>query len=203
MCVGAMSLMLMMLSASCGGNSAQDFVSPTPPPTPPPLDAFFQASGTSATPNLVRLVGTDLGAGRVRLDVVIDGPTINTDLYGFAFDLVLGDSSVARGPSSAVIGDALSTVGCQGSRAFANSSGDRIVVGVSKLGSCPGNGVSAGEFVIVSVTVLVLKTGLCSITLEGSPTSPQYPGNDPSAIDSTGSRIDTIVFDPAAASVGA
>jgi hypothetical protein len=194
---------VLALLGSCG-SSAPDFVSPTPPPTPPPLVPFFQTSGTSPGPNQVRLTGTPIGSGKIRLDVIVGGPTTSTDIYAFAFDLVLGDRTVANYvASSETFGPALSTSTCSGKSLLVSRSGDRIVIGLSKLGSCPGNGVPAGESVVLSLTLQVFKAGSCSIRFEGSPLNAQNPVTDPSAIDSTSKRIDTIAFDATPAVVGA
>ena len=73
--------------------------------------------------------------------------------------------------------------------------GDRITVGVSKLGGGAGNDVGATEETIVSVTLRVVKQGTTSIEITGS------PPHNPSALDSTGAVINGVNFDAAAAMI--
>jgi hypothetical protein len=79
--------------------------------------------------------------------------------------------------------------------------GDRIVVGVSKTGGGSGNPVAAGETTIVSFLLEVLKEGTTSISFDGSPSNPIYPTAQPAVLDSSGSVIDSMTFDPFDATV--
>ncbi len=162
----------------------------------PGLTASFNGSGTAAAPNLVRLEGSTAG-DTVNVRVVIDGATTNTDLYSFAFDLVLSDGTLAQFVSGTTsFGNALATSGGQTSQVLAVQNGDRITVGVSKLGGGAGNGIAAGERAVVSMDFRLLKIGTGTIRVEGS------PPNAPAALDSTGSVIGTVLFDGATAAIG-
>lgn len=154
------------------------------------IAASFTASGTDSTPGLVRLRGGSTAGDRVTVEVAIGGPTATTDLYSFAFDLVLSDPTVAQYVNgTAVFGSAL-TIGTGQDRAvLVSQSGGRVVVGVSKTGGGPGsgNGVAVTEAVIVSLNFQVLKRGTTRVTFGGSP--------NPAALDSTGAVIGSVGFD--------
>jgi len=89
-------------------------------------------------------------------------------------------------------GPALTTSGGQTLEVLVTQTGDRVVVGVTKLGGGSGNGVTAsGETVIVELAFRLLKVGTTTLTIEGS------PGTDPDALDSAGGDIASVVFDTA------
>jgi hypothetical protein len=158
-----------------------------------PIAAGFTASGTTSSPDLVRMTGSVAG-DQVTLDIVLAGTTTSSDIYSFAFDLVLGDGSVAQYVSNSVsLGDALTLSGGQTGSALASQSGNRIVVGVSKLGGGvgSGNGIGATEDTVVTLRLRLLRRQSTTITF----------GGPPSAIDSQGNVIGTIQFDGAASSV--
>lgn len=191
------ALALLALSGtSCGGGGGDGSVV-NPGPT-----VNFTGSGTPSTQDLVRLVGTSSG-GRVAIQVVLAGPTTSDDISSFAFDVAIGDPSVlAFGDVPAEAGPALATPGCLDPTVLAGQSGDRVVVGVAKLG-CAGNGIPAGEEAIVTLNFQVLKAGTSTLALEGSPATPGSPAGEPTAFDSDTTKIDSIQFDALAATVRA
>lgn len=169
--------------------------------TPSTPSAAFTESGSAAAPDLVRLRKSATTGNRVVLEVALGGPTQSGDIYSFAFDLVLGDPTVAKYVSAtATVGDALTASGGQTLQAEATQSGDRIVVGVTKLGGGAGNGTTAAESVIIRLALQVLKTGRTTVAFGGS-TSPQNPTAVPAAIDSSGGLLASVVFDPTPAVV--
>jgi hypothetical protein len=100
---------------------------------------------------------------------------------------------------SAVPGDALSAFGGTVS-AEASMTGNRVFVGVTKLGTPFGNGVSTPRATIVRLSFRVLKAGSTTLSFDGS-VSPQDPAGIPEALDSTGNVVASIVFDAAPASI--
>jgi hypothetical protein len=162
---------------------------------PAPIVAGFGTSGTASAPDLVRLTGSPSG-DTVVVRVVVGGPTTSSDLYSFAFDLVLGDTSVATYVAgSATFGTALTLSGGQTSSVQATLQGNRVVIGVSKLGGGSGNAVPT-EQTVVSLTFRVLKAGSTTLTFEGAP-----PSGSPACLDSSGAVIPSIVFDAAPATL--
>jgi len=153
--------------------------------------AMFQESGTAPAPDLVRLAGTTAG-DLVVLDVNIGGPTSNDDLFAFAFDIALDDESVVElVQGSAVAGSALKPGGMEQLEVLAAQNGNRITVGVTKLGPTPsGNGIPTGEQTVVTLQLRLLRKGASShLRLVGSYAMP------PAAIDSTGEIIPSVQFD--------
>jgi hypothetical protein len=117
------------------------------------------------------------------------------DVYGFAFDLVLSDPSVAEYvPASVEAGGAFSG----NVIAVAEQNNERIVIGVSQTDQT-GDAIPGPESVVVRLAFRVLETGTTEISFEGSTGS--NPTNDPSAVDSGGTPIGTIVFDAVPATV--
>ncbi len=152
----------------------------------PAILAGFDGSGTPASANQVRLLSSASNGDVVTLEVALGGPTSSTDLYSFAFDLVLSDPTVAQYVSgSAHAGDALQVTGIQSQSALASQVGDRVVVGVSKLGGGPGNGIAGSESVLMTLSFRILRKDVTGISFGGTPT----------AIDSGGSRVGTVAFD--------
>lgn len=185
------ALALVALSgASCGGGGGDGAV------VNPGLTVSFTDSGTPSAPDLVRLVGAPTGQ-RVAIQVVLAGPTTSDDISSFAFDVEIGDATIlAFGDVQAEAGPALATPGCLDPTVLAGQSGNRVVVGVAKLG-CAGNGLPAGEQSIVTLSFRVLKAGTSTLTIEGSPTT------EPTAFDSDTTKIDSIQFDALSATVRA
>ncbi len=151
--------------------------------------ASFATNDAAAAANLVRLLGGAVSGSNITLNVAIGGPTTSSDYYAFAFDIVIGDSTVARYvPGSATAGGFLQG----GLNVNANQVGSRVVVGISKQGAVAGNGTAAAEATVISLTFEVLKVGSTSLTFDGSPSG--NPGgancsaNGPEAIDSTGTN---------------
>jgi len=171
---------------ACGGGGGGD---PTVVATP--IVAAFTGSGTGATPDTVRMTGSVAG-DQVMLNIVLAGVTSSSDIYSFAFDLVLGDGSIAQYvPNSVIFGSALTLSGGQTGSALASQNGNTIVVGVSKLGGGvgSGNGIGATEDTVVTLRLRLLRRQSTTIAF----------GGPPSAIDSQGNVIGTIQFDGAAA----
>lgn len=169
---------------------------------PTGIAAAFSASGTVPAPDEVRLAGGAASGDLVSVDVAVGGPTTSTRLYSFAFDIVIGAPDVLTlVASSAVAGPALSPSGCSGIRALATLQSNRVVVGVTKLGACGGNGTTAAEETVVRLTFRVLRVGITTLTLAGSSGNGGQPGNPPSALDPNGVVIRTIVFDGAPAAI--
>ncbi len=166
-----------------------------------PIVAGFVASGTPAAPKLVRLAGRALDNDTVQVDVVLDGPTASSDIYSFAFDIELSDTTVARYISgSAQFGNALELLAGQGSSVLVSQQGNRVVVGVSKTGGGPGNGFGAEQRLVVRLLFAVTARGSTNLLFRGS-SDPGNPTADPAALDSQGQVIPEIVFDTAAAKI--
>jgi hypothetical protein len=181
-------LALLLSLVACGGSGSDN-----PGEIPDPgVNASFQPSSTAPAVDMVRLVDGAASGDLVTIDVTISGPSISSDIYSFAFDLVMGDTSVARYESgSATAGTALNLQSGQEISVLAAQQGDRVVVGVTKTGGGPGNGIGPSEDAIVSLVFRVLRSGTTSIRIEGSPTEP------PQAFDSGGSAVNSIQFDVA------
>jgi hypothetical protein len=178
------------LTGACGGGG-DDVTSGT-------VQASFRSSNTATTPDQVRLVGGAASEDVVTVRVVLHGPTSTSDLFAFAFDLVVSDAdAVQYVVNSARLGDALA-VGPAGGEVLASQTGNRIVIGATKLGPEPGNGVGDGDHTILTLALRVRTRGDHRITFDGSPAGPQ---TDPVALGSTGEVLPEIVFDPAAATV--
>jgi len=175
---------------SGGGDGGLGIIPDSPSPT-----AQFQSSSTPPAADRVWLVGKESSADLITMSVAIGGATTSTDLYSFAFDLVLGDTSVAQYVSgSADIGSALTFEGGQAYSVLVSQAGDRVIIGVSKTGGGAGNGVSASEAAVVDLTFRVLKEGTTSIVLAGPPGEP-----GPVALDSSGAPIGSVLFDTSSA----
>ena len=166
------------------------------------LGASFTASGTAATPRLIKMVQHSKSGSHVSVDVVMYGPDTTLDLYTFAFDVLIGDPTVARFvPTSEVVGNALVPFAGQSVEAIADlgtlSGGgtdlSRVVVGVSKLGGGPGNGIAGASAVVVRLTFALQKAGSTTLTLGGIPS--------PQVLNSSGAPIGSITYDAAAATV--
>jgi hypothetical protein len=157
------------------------------------LTAEFTESGTQAAEDLVRIVSGGSSGDVVTVEVVC-GETQRTDVYGFAFDLVLSDPSVAEYVvDSAEAGNAFDSM-----VATAQQNGGRIVIGVSQTDQT-GDGVPGPESVLLRLSLRALRAGTTTIRFEGSTGS--NPSSEPSAVDSDGDPIGTVVFDPSPASV--
>lgn len=186
---------VLMLLGCGGGSSSSD------PIQQPAVSAQFTPSGTAAAPNLVRMTQAVVDRDLVRINIVVGGQTSSTDLYSFAFDLVLSDATVASYVAgSAQAGTALQPTGGQSIAVFANPDSarpNRVVVGVSKVGGGAGNGVSASEAIVVSLVFRVLRRDVTSIAFGGSSANPTSPNFEPVALNSSNAVISSIDFDPA------
>ena len=169
----------------CGGGSNSSF------------SAQFTPSATAPALHLIKLVQKSHSGGRVVVQAVIYGPDVSLDMFAFAFDVKIGDPTVLKFVAgSAVAGDALQAFAGQSITTVVGPAiGDQsdIVVGVSKLGGPPGNGVAGASAVIVSMTFQVLKTGTSTLAIAATPT--------PSVIDSALAPIAGMTFDAATGSV--
>ncbi len=192
--LGAASL----LAVGCGGGSSGGGGGTTPDP----IAAAFAGSGTARTANLVRMTGQAATSDRVRVDVVIGGPTTSSDIYSFAFDIIIGNTAIAEYVgASASAGDALTTSGGQSIQTLVSQEGNRVVVGVTKSGGGAGNGIADAEPTVVSLVFRIKAKGVSTLTFDGSPTNPQHISAEPSALDSVGNRIDSITFDGSSARI--
>jgi hypothetical protein len=187
-------LLLLPLAAGCGGGSSGD-------PTQPAFTAQFTPSGTPTAANLVRMTQAVVDRDLVRVNVVIGGPTSSSDIYSFAFDLVLSDPSVAAYVAgTAQAGTALQPTGGQSITVLANpdsSRPNRVVVGVTKVGGGSGNGVGSGEPTVVSLVFRVLRQDATSIAFGGSSVVPTDPKFNPVALNSSNAVISSVQFDAA------
>lgn len=184
-------LLLATLATGCSSGGGADLGV-----LPAGLSASFADSGTAAAPDVVRISGNPTD-DLVNVEVRIGGPTTSADFYSFAFDLMLGDSTVAEYVAgSASAGTALTTDGGQALQVLATRQGDRITIGVTKLGGGTGNAITGtGESTVVELVFRLLRAGTTTLTIEGS------PGTDPAALDSGGNEIDSVTFDPVAATL--
>jgi hypothetical protein len=171
----------------CGGGSNSSFSSQ------------FTASATPPALHLIKLVPKTTSGGRVVVQAVIYGPDVALDMFSFAFDVKIGDSTVLKFVNgSAAAGDALQAfAGQQVEAIVAPAMGDPsdIVVGVSKLGGGAGNGVANASAVIVTLTFQVQKQGTSTLAIAAAPT--------PAVKDSAGATIGALTFDTATGSVTA
>jgi hypothetical protein len=166
--------------------------------------ATFTASTTAPAPDGVRLEGAVVSNNMVTLEVVLDGATTSTDLYAFAFDILLSNPGVINFVAgSAMFGDVLETTGGQGELVLVSLSqlGDRVVVGVSKTGAGAGNGFGAEERFVLSMDFTV-GSGSTTLTFDGSPDPAMgNPTDEPTALDSALVPIGTISFDALSATI--
>jgi hypothetical protein len=177
-----------LLATGCGGDGGGGGT------IPPGLSGTFTASGTSASANQVRLRSGTPSGDLVSIEVAIGGPSVG-GLYAFAFDLVLSDPAVVevQGITVPSSGGALTAAAGQTLHAEAAKAGDRIVVGVTKLGGGAGNAVSAAEAVVATLVLRVLQAGTTTVTFAGSSRPGDPPG--PVALDESGGVIAAVVYD--------
>lgn len=138
--------------------------------SPPGIVAGFTPTSTPATADLVRVASGDASGDVVVVAVSIGGPTTSQDISSFAFDLVLGDPTVAdylENPG-ATAGDALVPSAGQDVEVLAAQIGGRVIVGVSKLPAAPGNGIAAGEAVVVRIPFRLLRRGQTTLRFENA-----------------------------------
>jgi hypothetical protein len=179
----------------CGGNDNAS------------LSGQFTGSATAAgTLHLIKLVPKTASGDFIVVQAVIYGPDVSLDMYAFAFDVKIGDTGVVQYvANSAAAGNALTLFAGQGVQVLAAPDGtdpSHIVVGVSKTGGPPGNGVSGASAVIVELTFRVLKQGTTTLALTGSTAIPTQP---PTVLDSASppQPIAVITFDSANGTVTA
>lgn len=184
---------LVGLGCGCGGGGGGGTIAPG-------LSASFVPSGTAAANDLVRLRAGAAAGDVLDIEVALGGPTTSSDLYSVAFDLVIADPTVVR-LEHATAGGALIVSGGQTRNVQASMSGNHVVVGVSKFGGGAGNGISAGEAVVVTLTVKLLKAGTTTLTFAGPPGG--GPSSGPAALDSAGQVVPSVRFDAISVSVTA
>jgi hypothetical protein len=172
---------------ACGGSDDN------PPPAGGVTASYVSADGAAA-PDLIRLVQQSVSGNTVTLAVTIGGTTTSSDYYAFAFDILIGDTTVASflgGSATAgpFLGAPLTTI--------ASASGSRVVVGISRQGAVAGVGSANPETTVLSLTFAVLKAGSTTLTFTGSPGNPALAGCSPSgaeAVNSAGTCITSEVF---------
>src|SRR5258705_12250274 len=119
-------------------------------------------------------------------------------MYAFAFDVKIGDTSIVQYvPGSAVLGNALVAGAGQGVQKIVGpdpSDPSHIVVGVTKTGGPPGNGISGASAVVIELAFQALKPGVTTLALSGSAAAPSQP---PEVLDSSSppAPIGAITFD--------
>ena len=180
------AFVIAILAAGCGGGNDA--------PVAVGVAADFAGTGTVAQDNGVRLLEGSTSGEILTIEVAC-GRTDRDDVYGFAFDLVLSDPSVAEYVVDSIeAGDAL------GGNVVvaAQQNGERIVIGVVQTDQT-GDSIPGPDSIVVRLALRVLKTGTTGIGFEGSTGS--NPTNDPVAVDSSGTPIGTIVFDAISATV--
>jgi hypothetical protein len=174
-----------------GGGSDGGVVTPT-------LQAVFTESNLVQLADRVKLLQGSASGTNVTVQVVLFGPSTSSDIYGWAFDVVISNPAVVEFvAASASAGTTLTP--CPGNnlalQANQQTAGGvtSVVVGLTKLGNCAGNGVPAGNNVVVSLTFKVKAAGTSTLTFGGSPS--------PLAVDSNLAPIGSIAFDPGAATL--
>jgi hypothetical protein len=160
----------------------------------------FTPSTTASAPRLIKLVQKSNSGGRVVVQVMMFGPDATLDMYSFAFDVHIGDPDVLRFVTgSDTPGNALVASGGQTVDSIVAVGGgtdfSTIVVGVSKLGGGPGNGLPGAQAVVVELAFDVRSAGTTTLALTGS------GGNPARVFDSTGAVIGNVTFDSDSASV--
>ena len=181
---------LFLLATGCGGGGGGGV-------TPPTLVPSF-STGTVAGPDIVRLRGGSVAGDTITVEVAIGGPTTGDDLYAFAFDLLLSDTTIVRFvDGSEVAGNVLVAGAGQSIDVQAKTQGDRVVVGITKLGGGAGNRVTAAEAVIVRLAFRGIAPGSSTIAI--APAGNGFPA--PEALDSKGVRDPNVTFDLAPATI--
>ena len=188
--VAASIIVFAFFGYGCGGSNSS-------------FSAQFAPSATATAVDLIKLVPKTTSGGRIVVQAVIYGPDAGQDMYSFAFDVKIGDPTVLKFmTNSAVAGNALSASAGQTITVQAGpdvSDATHIVVGVTKVGGGPGNGVGgslASPVIIVSLTFQVLKQGTSTLAIAAGPTAP-------TVLDHNGAAINAITFDTADGSVTA
>lgn len=179
----------------CGGGSSN-----------PSLSAAFTASATdpASAPHLVKLIKKTSSGSVFVVQVVIYGQDTTLDMYSFAFDIKIGDTTIVKYvPGSDVLGNALVASAGQGVLKQVGpdtSDPSHIVVGVTKTGGPPGNGIAGPSAVVIELAFQALKAGTTTLALSGSAATPSQP---PAVLDSATppAPIGAITFDLAAGSV--
>jgi hypothetical protein len=180
-------------AVGCGGGGSGDggVVTPT-------LTAVFTESSLVELGNRVKLQSASASGANVTLEVTLFGPSTSNDIYGWAFDVVISNPNVVEFVAgSAQAGPMLvpcpgNSLSVQATQQTANN-GTSVVVGVSKLGTCAGNGVAAGSHVVVRLTFRVKAAGTSTLTFGGAAS--------PRALDSNLATIGSIEFDAGAATL--
>lgn len=153
----------------------------------PSLVASFNGSGTAPAAEMVRLTGTP-GGDQVNLRVDVGAP-VGGDVRSFSFDLLLGDTGVLEYvDGSAAVGSGWSDPGSV--TVQASQQGDRIVVGVARLGS-GGAAFPGGE--VIDLMLRVRASGASTLGFAASPS--------PTALDGNAQPVAGVQFDSQSATV--
>ena len=155
----------------------------------------LRAAFGAPAPDGVRLEGTVVSNDMVTLEVVLDGQTTSTDIYSFAFDILLSDPSVIQFTGLALEGDVLVPTFPQEVKVLVTQQGDRVIVGVSKTMGGAGNGFGAEERLILSMDFTV-NSGSTTLTFDSTPAM-----KAPTAFDSALGPIPSITFDAMPATI--
>jgi len=172
------------IAVGCGGGGGSGSESA------PLCEAVFQRSATTPGPNRVWLTGEVVDQDEIVVDVMV-GETTSTDLYSFAFDLVLSRPEAARYDDKYEIGSALTPASGQRVEAMLSQVADAVVVGVSKVGGGAGNGVGSGGRRLISLKFRVLGDGVSNVCFART-----------KVLDSHGTSIGTVQFDNRCAQIG-
>ena len=192
--LGVLGLCAIAVPVACGGGGGGGTITPS-------FAASFTGSRTTVAPNVVRLRSASSSGDTVVLEVTIGGSTTSTNLNTFAFDLVLSDPSVASYVNqSATFGNALTLGAGQTAGVQVAQSGNRVIVGVTKIGAGTGNGVSVSEAVVVRLTFRVLKVGTTTVTFSGV-VNAQNPSGGPAVLDPTPALVPSVLFDTVPAAI--
>ncbi len=180
----------------CGGGGGGN--GGTTPSRPSPV---WTNSTTAPAPNLVTMTGSVSG-DTITVTVNLTGPTTSSDIYGFAFDIIMSSPGILQYvTNSAQAGNALQQGSCPAAPIVnVGQNGQRIVIGVTKQGDCPGNQVD-GTGTVLTFQLKSVGTGSTNLNFTGSPSNPINPTDNPTAVDHLGQPIPSITFDTAASRV--
>lgn len=191
-CLAAIALTAPTLP-SCGGGGGGGTM-------PPAITAAFTESATTHAANGVKILGGSASGSRITLQVAVFGPTTSTDIFSWSFDILIADPTVARYVAGSIQeGNSLTacpgqTIEALAAQTIAQDGKTHVVVGVSKLGACNGNGVAAGQATVATLSFDVLKAGTTALSFATTP-------EPPVAADSSDATIGSITFDAAAATL--
>ncbi len=191
----AVAGVLALALIGCSGSTGVTAAAPSAP--------VFTSSGATLTVDQVVLAGGTASGDTVQVNVKMGGPSTSSDLYSFAFDVIIGDPTVLRFVPPAAIGNVLTGAPAELSvdavQTTYSPADTRVVVGVTKLGAALGNSLTTGDGTIVTLTFQTLKKGSSTIKLAGA--YPDTTSVTAAALDHTGAKITSVIFDSGAATV--